>query len=43
MSLAELFACADGYARSQGAAEDPEAPSDERFDEILREIERQEQ
>lgn len=31
MSLWELSACADGWAKAHGAQEKPEAPSEEEF------------
>lgn len=40
MSLAEFFACVDGWKRVHGAEEKPDAPSDEWFDEQVAQMER---
>jgi hypothetical protein len=37
--MAEFFASVDGWSRCHGAEKPPEPPSDERFEEMIQEIE----
>jgi hypothetical protein len=40
MSLAEFFACIEGWKRANGAEEEPPAMDADRFDQIVAEIEK---
>jgi hypothetical protein len=42
MTLAEFYACIDGWKRANGAEDKPPPPTDQEFDEMQAEIDRAE-